>query len=166
MNTLWQDIAFGICYRLRQTAASRSRRASGFALPIRNLIAAIDLGPESAAVLRFASDFARHSNATLRIAHGIPATEMLLGKYSELKLPDYIEDFARAEIEKLHGEAATSAELSLENAPIADVVRNAGLQQRADLVIIGRGEIGHFAGRMRAHTYSIIRESPCPVLSL
>jgi nucleotide-binding universal stress UspA family protein len=135
-------------------------------LPIRNLIAAIDLGPESADLLRFASDFAGHFGAVMRIAHGVPATEMLLGKYSEIEPPDYMEDFARTEIAKLQGEAGTSAEVWLRNAPIAEVVRDAALRQQADLVIIGRGEIGHFAGRMRAHTYSILRESPCPVLSL
>lgn len=135
-------------------------------LPIRNVICAIDLGPESLSVLRFASDFASHCKATLSIAHGIPVTEMRLGKYSEMKLPEYMEDFAREEVEKLQGEAGTSADVWLASDPIGDVIRDAAVRHGADLVIIGRGEIGHFAGLMRAHTYTIIRESPCPVLSL
>jgi len=135
-------------------------------LPIRNLICAIGLEPESAGVLRWASAFASHCNATMCIVHGIPVSELLLGPYSEIKLPDYMEDFARAEIQKLQREAGTSADVWLEAAPIAKVVREAAVRRSADLVVIGRGEVGHFAGRMRSHTSSIIRESPCPVLSL
>jgi hypothetical protein len=49
-------------------------------LPIRSVVCAIDLGPESLGVLQFGAGFAGHWGATLRIAHGIPATEMLLGR--------------------------------------------------------------------------------------
>ncbi|HVO97856.1 MAG TPA: universal stress protein [Bryobacteraceae bacterium] len=135
-------------------------------LPIRNVVCAIDLEPESAGVLRFASDFASHCGAALHIAHGIPVTELLLGKYIEVKPPAYMEDFARAEIEKLQREAGTSADLWLEGAPIAEVVRNAAIHHHADLIVLGRGGIGHFAGQLKSHTYSIILKSPCPVLSL
>jgi nucleotide-binding universal stress UspA family protein len=135
-------------------------------LPIRNVVCAIDLGPESAPALRFASEFAGQCGATLKVAHGVPVTEMLLGKYREIEPPVYMEDFARAEIEKIQREAGTSADLWLEAAPIADVVRNAVVHFHGDLVVVGRGEIGHFAGPLKAHTYAIVRESPCPVLSL
>jgi nucleotide-binding universal stress UspA family protein len=93
-------------------------------------------------------------------------TELLLGSYSDIEPPAYMENFARTQIEKLQHQTGTSAEVWLERAPIAQVVRNAAVRKKADLVVVGRGEIGHFAGRMRAHTLSIIRESPCPVLSL
>jgi nucleotide-binding universal stress UspA family protein len=36
----------------------------------------------------------------------------------------------------------------------------------ADLVIIGRGCSHDIAGRLRAQAYGIIREAPCPVLSV
>jgi hypothetical protein len=35
----------------------------------------------------------------------------------------------------------------------------------ADLVVIGRGALQELFGRMRTHVYSIIRETPCPVIS-
>jgi nucleotide-binding universal stress UspA family protein len=135
-------------------------------LPIRSVVCAIDLGPESLGAVQFAADFAGHCGATLCIAHGIPATEMLLGSYSKIEPPMYMEDFARTEIEKLQSAAGTSAKVWLESAPIATAVRNAAVEHRADLVVIGRGEIGQSAGRLKEHTHSIIRESPCPVLSL
>jgi nucleotide-binding universal stress UspA family protein len=38
--------------------------------------------------------------------------------------------------------------------------------RRADLVLIGRGALPHFAGRLRSHAYAIVRDMPCPVLSV
>jgi len=36
----------------------------------------------------------------------------------------------------------------------------------ADLLVISRGAVSGFLGRLRSRTYSIIRESPCPVVSI
>jgi nucleotide-binding universal stress UspA family protein len=48
---------------------------------------------------------------------------------------------------------------------VADLVRSVALRKRADLVVIGRGcHTG--LDRLRSHAYSIIREAPCPVLSV
>jgi len=46
------------------------------------------------------------------------------------------------------------------------VVRNIALKSRADLVVIGRGAIRTGLGRLNANSYDIIRDSPCPVLSV
>jgi len=46
------------------------------------------------------------------------------------------------------------------------VVAAAARHHNADLVIIGHGKLHRFAGQFLTHTYSIIRDSPCPVLSL
>jgi nucleotide-binding universal stress UspA family protein len=148
------------------TDSHREAALSQHNLPIRSVVCAIDLRPESLGVLRFAADFTERCGATLCIAHGIPATEMLLGSYRKIEPPMYMEDFARGEIEKLQTEAGTSAEARLESAPIGAAVRNAAAEYRADLVVVGRGEIGQSTGRLKEHTHSIIRESPCPVLSL
>jgi nucleotide-binding universal stress UspA family protein len=46
------------------------------------------------------------------------------------------------------------------------MVRNVAMRKRADLVVIGRGCIQNGRGRLRANAYAIIREAPCPVLSV
>jgi nucleotide-binding universal stress UspA family protein len=50
-------------------------------------------------------------------------------------------------------------------APHAVVARVAE-RANADLVVIGRGVNTGLLGRLRANAYEIIRNSPCPVLSL
>jgi hypothetical protein len=37
---------------------------------------------------------------------------------------------------------------------------------QADVVIIGRGHVKEPLGRLRTNSYAIIRESPCPVISV
>jgi len=36
----------------------------------------------------------------------------------------------------------------------------------ADLLVIGRGSASGVFGRLRTNAYAIIRQSPCPVLSI
>jgi nucleotide-binding universal stress UspA family protein len=49
---------------------------------------------------------------------------------------------------------------------VSQVVRDAALEDRADLVIIGSGKSHQTLGTLRSNAYAIIRESPCPVLSM
>lgn len=134
--------------------------------PIKKVACAIDLGVESADVLRFAADFANRCGAEMFIAHGLPLAEMTLGPYRKIEPPAYMEDFARTAIEGLQRAAGISVEVCIEKDPIASAIRNTSLHHSADLVVIGRGAISHPMGRLAAHVYSIIREAPCPVLSL
>lgn len=142
------------------------QEVSEYHWPIKKVACAIDLGPESPNVLRFAADFANRCGAEMFIAHGLPLAEMTLGPYRKIEPPAYMEDFARTAIERLQREAGTSVEVCIEKDPIASALRNAALRHRADLVVTGRGAISHPMGRLAAHVYSIIREVPCPVLSL
>jgi nucleotide-binding universal stress UspA family protein len=50
--------------------------------------------------------------------------------------------------------------------PISQVVREAALADGADLVIIGSGKVHKTLGLLRSNAYAIIRDSPCPVLSM
>jgi hypothetical protein len=45
-------------------------------------------------------------------------------------------------------------------------VAAAAREDQAGLVLTGRGTLAHFAGRLRTHVYAIIRDAPCPVLSI
>ena len=49
---------------------------------------------------------------------------------------------------------------------VADMVRRAALQKRSDLVVMGRGCIQGTIGRLHANAYAIVREAPCPVISV
>jgi len=73
---------------------------------------------------------------------------------------------AREKLAKLQSEAGTNLETVLEGGDVSAAVRKAADENRADLVIIGRGVMQEAFGRMRTNVYSIIRESPCSVISI
>jgi nucleotide-binding universal stress UspA family protein len=49
---------------------------------------------------------------------------------------------------------------------ISDVVCDEAARQKADLLVVGRGQSQGILSRMWSHLYEIVRESPCPVLSV
>ena len=57
-------------------------------------------------------------------------------------------------------------ETAVEAGDVSQVVTDAARAARADLIVIGRGVMHHTLGRMRTNVYSIIREAPCPVISI
>jgi hypothetical protein len=49
---------------------------------------------------------------------------------------------------------------------LAGTVERIAAEVHADLLVIGRNPAPGILGRLRTHAYSIIRQSPCPVLSV
>ena len=61
---------------------------------------------------------------------------------------------------------ASRAPLCLGAGEVSHVVRDSALGHSADLVVIGRGRATRTLGRLRSNVYSIIRDAPCPVISV
>lgn len=52
------------------------------------------------------------------------------------------------------------------DAELPEGIRRVAVEEKADLVVVGRGhQSGNFS-RIWSNLYTIIRESPCPVLSV
>jgi nucleotide-binding universal stress UspA family protein len=131
------------------------------------MICALDLTAKSLPLLEWASDFAHENGASLKLLHAIPAAEPRAAIDVEgVRFRAFLFDAAREQLAKLQREAGTSWETVLEGGDVAQVVRNAAEEQHADLVVIGRGALHELFGRMRTHVYSVIREAPCPVISV
>jgi nucleotide-binding universal stress UspA family protein len=63
-------------------------------------------------------------------------------------------------------EAGINADICVKEGAVSTVVRQAAIAYNARLVIIGGGHRQGFLGRLRTNAYSIICDSPCPVLSI
>jgi nucleotide-binding universal stress UspA family protein len=132
----------------------------------RYILCALDLKPESRHTLEFAIDMAADTSATVELVHIAPEGEIEPLK-SESRLHELLIDTARRKLVKIQEEAgAKDVEMVLAGGSVADMVRSVATKKRADLVMIGRGCIQHGTGRLRANAYAIIREAPCPVLSV
>jgi nucleotide-binding universal stress UspA family protein len=132
----------------------------------RHLLCALDLKPESRRTLEFAIEIAADTEATIELLHVAPEGEdMPLN--SESRLHELLVEAARVKLVKIQEEAgAPEVEIVVEGGSLADMVRDMAIRKRADLVVIGRGCVTHGIGRPRANAYAIIREAPCPVLSV
>jgi nucleotide-binding universal stress UspA family protein len=128
-------------------------------------LCAVDADVRDAPLLKWAAQFACEQHADLQVVHAVHATAPTPGIESE-SLCDFLFDVSRKNLEKLQAEAGTKLATRLRLGPIGNVVREAALEQRTDLVLVGRGAVQKGLGRLRSSAYAIIREAPCPVISI
>lgn len=130
------------------------------------VLCAVDLTSGSPPLLRRAREFTRDRDATLKLVHAIPAAEPAVGFDIGAMFRSSLFETAKERFAKLQSEAGTELETVLEAGQVAAAVRKVAEETCADLIIIGRGVMQEAFGRMRTNVYSIIRDSPCPVISV
>jgi nucleotide-binding universal stress UspA family protein len=87
-------------------------------------------------------------------------------KYIDREFENFLTETFGGKICELQKEAGTNFTLCIEAGKTSAVVAAAAEHHKADLILIGRGVLPHFGGRLRTNVYSIIRDAPCPVLSV
>jgi len=132
----------------------------------RTVVCAIDTAPEGLRLIRFASDLAAKTGVKICLAHAIAVTEAEAGEYLGTEFAALSKDRARQAISAMQHATGTNFGVCVEAGSIPRVVRHAAESHKADVVLIGRGALPHFAGRLRSHAYAIVRDMPCPVLSI
>jgi nucleotide-binding universal stress UspA family protein len=133
---------------------------------IANVMCAVDLTESSLPIMRLAANLADDFRARLWLVHAVPGAETRPEKYFDADLQAFLEDEARKALSSLQKEAGVVAHLCLGAGEVPHVVRDAALHHAADLLVIGRGHATRTLGRLRTNVYSIIRQSPCPVISV
>jgi nucleotide-binding universal stress UspA family protein len=129
-------------------------------------LCAVDADPKDARLLAWAAQFSREQNAELQVVHGVHAAAPIPAGEESPSLHDFLIETSRERLAQLQSAAGTNFEISMRFGAVGDVVRDAALQHEADLILMGRGVIQGMLGRLRSEAYAIIREAPCPVISL
>lgn len=124
-------------------------------LTLLKILCALDLGLRGPRVLEWAVSFAGEHRADLGIVHATAFVEA----------PPLVAE-ARSRIAGLLASAETNAVIFINGGEPAKVVAGAANDFRADLLVIGRHGGGGDDGHLRHNAYAIIRESPCPVISV
>jgi nucleotide-binding universal stress UspA family protein len=130
------------------------------------IMCAVDGTEDSVATMRFACRLAQDNHAKLFLVHAVPGAEVAPEKYFDTDLRRYLEQEARKTIAQLQETAGVAAQLCLGAGQVSHVVRDSALGHSADLVVMGRGRATRTLGRLRSNVYSIIRDAPCPVISI
>jgi len=134
-------------------------------IQIRRILCAVDLTARSEAVIAGGAQLAAEYGADLAIAHAVPGTEAIPEKMLDCELRRHLVSQAREQLVELATRSGVNATLLVDSGDTAAVIDDLAKSWQADLAVIGRGQ-HHGFGRLRTHSYSIIRESPCPVLSI
>ena len=124
------------------------------------VVCAVDLGSQSGPTLRWANAFASEFGASLQIVHAIPEAGEAFPAGS-----DAVRE-ASAALRTLENAVGSCAAVSIIPQETAAAVCGFAAREQADLLVIGRSAHGGMLGRLRADAYSIIRQSPCPVVSV
>jgi nucleotide-binding universal stress UspA family protein len=118
--------------------------------PLARILCAVDLGPQSSKTLFWGASLALQFDAEITLLH------VTLGAA----------DAARHELETLLKFVHAEAEIVVETGDPGAAICTAAGRIGADALVIGRGSAAGIFGRLRANAYTLIRQSPCPVVSV
>jgi nucleotide-binding universal stress UspA family protein len=135
---------------------------------IRRILCAVDIDETTTKVLQAGLACAAAWNANLRVVHARPEPQGFFDNATSDKAHLHLIEEAREKYPDL-AEAANcrkALEILEGSGSVADIVAKEAAADGADLLVIGRGEAHGFLGRLRSHAHNLIRQSPCPVLSV
>lgn len=135
-------------------------------LAFRKVLCAIDLSPQSESALQWAASFAEDKGAELIALHVVPAAETRPAKYLDRDLVETLAVQSKAEVGSLLDSLALRARVVIESGEPAKRAQSVAETENADLLVIARGAVASGWGRLRTHSYAIIRSAPCPVVSV
>jgi nucleotide-binding universal stress UspA family protein len=134
----------------------------------REWMCAIGLTPDSTRVLRYASHAAEAFHSNLSLIHAIPTAEPYLPVQLDLeeRAQSMEKHAARARLLALQRVVGSHAPVCIAVGPIKDALTEAARRLHADVLVIGRSSQPGAQGRLRDLTYAVVRDAPCPVLSV
>ena len=132
------------------------------AVVTRRILCAVDLQQASDRVLEFARGLADEHQAELTLLHVLPIPPGYMNAEQEIELRSQIEGL----IDDLQKRVGSQAAVRIERGEPAKVVAEVAGSSAADLLVIGRKADPGVLGRLATTAYSIIQQSPCPVVSV
>lgn len=132
----------------------------------RNVLCAVDGAPHSVALMKWAGEFAKEAGAMLRLVHVIPGMEGFPSHQMDREFEEERQREASQMIARLQESAGIDAPACVTAGNVPARVGEEARRHGVDLIVIGRGAIHETLGRLRTCAYGIIRQSPCPVLSV
>jgi nucleotide-binding universal stress UspA family protein len=131
----------------------------------RSILCALDDSEEAEAVLRAASNLAHSYHAKLYLIHVVPmipaAPNMDFTVYRKELL-----EAAEANLHALKERLGVDAPQLITDSVLVDAIVKEALHRKADLLVVGRGESQRMGAAFWSVLYPLIREAPCPVLSV
>jgi len=130
----------------------------------RRILAAVDFKRESGQNTEFALQLGQDTGAQVEMVYAAPegAVAPEPSKTRTRGLVTVAAGVGEIEVD----EKGDDVDTAIDDANPAHRLRDLAVQKRVDLMVIGRGSIRNILDRFGSHAFDIIRESPCPVISV
>jgi nucleotide-binding universal stress UspA family protein len=148
------------------TDAHNQELPASIAPQFRSIVCAVDLSDKARPAIDWAWKFAQANRAKMVLVHAVPLLTTYGAEYVPAEWQDQIAASAQKQLDSLQHSEQTSAPVQIVLGEVANAVRTAAEDEKADLLVIGRSLDDGPLGRLRTHAYSIVRHSPCPVVSV
>jgi nucleotide-binding universal stress UspA family protein len=135
------------------------------AIYCRKILCAVDLQAASGLVLDWACQLAAEYQAELTLLHVTPENGSARPSRNGRE-ETAAQMAARAKLDELLRAAGARAVIRVDSGQPAKTVVAVAREVASDLVVIGRRVAPGISGRLEANAYAIIRQSPCPVVSV
>ena len=134
-------------------------------VPYHSILCAVGWDEAAPVVIQNAAALAKSFNAKLTVVHAAETPPSSIG----IDVATYraqVLEAGREHLTKLLRDCDVDVESTVIEGSIIDSIREEALRTRADLVVVGRGHARDTMGTFWSRLYGIVRESPCPVLSV
>lgn len=130
-----------------------------------HIICAVDLGPPSEHVLRWAAQFAAAFGARLTVVHASPQLMPVVGVVHEPEWRRHVQEALEQQMAELLERAGVVADTRLVAGDAPAAVTATVDELNGDVLVIGRSP-HRLMGRLRTVAYALIRQSGRPVISV
>lgn len=134
-------------------------------LPYQSVLCAVSTDDEAQAIWKAADSFAKMYGSKLTIAHTIE-TPTVTWDVDFSPMRQEMLTYASDRLELMKNQLGVGGEVKLYEGSVSVALHEAVTASKADLVITGRGHVQDRFSRFTSHLYAIVRDSPCPVLSI
>ena len=136
--------------------------------PYRRIACAVDLTEHSEVVVRWAKEFAAAYDAKLTLIHATPEVThgTPYGDWYPANMERALLRAGRQKARELLKNCCCDGDICVASGTAHRVVKHFVQESGAELLIVGRSSEESSLGRLRTNAYAIIRESPCPVISV
>ncbi len=135
-------------------------------IAFRRVLCAIDLGPQSCPTAIWAKKFAAEFGAELQLVHAVPEASQVPSVHSHENRSEELISHATERVRKVQQCTGAEGKVFVIPDEVDFAVCDCAGREQADLLVIGRSVATGVLGRLRENAYSIIRQSPCPVISV
>ena len=130
------------------------------------MLCAVDLSPRSRGIISWAGWIAKTCGASLGIVHAVAPWPSVYGEGLEMAFSQTITRQASNRTIALKCDAGVEGEVFTSSGEPSQVIAGVTKKFGADLLVIGRHSGTGISQYIGQHAYSIIRHSPCPVISI